>query len=235
MVDKRRSTATKKPATKRKRLARAPATSSTVNFQKRVPFFRNVRSNMPLSFTTKLRYHDIVQLDSNIDTAGSTVLSCNGLFQPNITGGGHQPRNFDQLMAMYDHYLVIAARITIIPEVQNTQGILGITLRDSTAATSDINLDMEGGNTVYGPVGQSQGGGSSVSTLSQTVDPSKWLNRPLRQASLIGSAVGNPTEGVFFHIFNFSIDPAFNANVLNVDVLIEYTAMFIEPRVPGES
>ena len=37
----------------------------------------------------------------------------NSLFDPNLSGLGHQPRGFDQLMAVYEKYTVVAAKITV--------------------------------------------------------------------------------------------------------------------------
>lgn len=36
---------------------------------------------------------------------GSYVFQINGPYDPNVTGIGHQPLGFDQLMLMYEHYI----------------------------------------------------------------------------------------------------------------------------------
>lgn len=44
---------------------------------------------------------------------GSYVFSANGLYDPDITGTGTQPLYFDQLMALYNHYVVTSSTITV--------------------------------------------------------------------------------------------------------------------------
>ena len=39
--------------------------------------------------------------------------SANGLYDPNLAVGGHQPMGFDEQMAIYDHYCVLGAKITV--------------------------------------------------------------------------------------------------------------------------
>ena len=61
---------------------------------------------------TKLRYVEYFTLNPAAAGLPAThVFSANGLYDPNITGVGHQPRGFDQLMALYDHYYVSRSKI----------------------------------------------------------------------------------------------------------------------------
>ena len=69
------------------------------------------RSPVPLKMAATLLYSDQITLNPAAGTVSKHVFSANGLFDPNITGVGHQPRGFDQYMALYNHYTVIGARI----------------------------------------------------------------------------------------------------------------------------
>ncbi len=61
----------------------------------------------PQTLIRKLRYCDRLEIDPGASSAlGEHFFSCVGLFDPDITGTGHQPMGFDQYMALYDHYQV---------------------------------------------------------------------------------------------------------------------------------
>lgn len=70
------------------------------------------RLNFPQSMKTKLRY--VERIDSNID--GTTVklfgFRGNGLYDPFIPVGGHQPRGFDDFMKIYDKFTVVGSTCT---------------------------------------------------------------------------------------------------------------------------
>ena len=63
---------------------------------------------------TTLRYADYFTLNPVASGFAVYVLSANGMFDPNISGVGHQPRGFDQWMTMYKRYTVIGSKITIV-------------------------------------------------------------------------------------------------------------------------
>lgn len=98
------------------------------NFSKRdnykVPGASNFRTSTnilnrgpwPLTFYTKLTYAEAyVSTQSSVGgiTGNPLEYSLNSLFDPNISGGGHQPYGFDQLTPMYSAYRVIGCSIQI--------------------------------------------------------------------------------------------------------------------------
>jgi hypothetical protein len=62
-------------------------------------------------------------------------LALNGMFDPDTTGGGHQPLGFDQYMAMYTGFCVISTRVTVdfaangatVPTLVGISGLPGTT------------------------------------------------------------------------------------------------------------
>lgn len=77
-------------------------------------------SAMPDTLFCKLKYSDIKNM-VNVAGSGSLIFSMNSLFDPDVTGVGHQPLGFDEWGAFYSHYEVLASRIRIDP--QATTGV----------------------------------------------------------------------------------------------------------------
>lgn len=71
------------------------------------------KTSLPLRLENTLRYADVVSLVTGAGGNQTHLFSCNGLYDPNITGIGHQPLYFDQLVALYKHYTVLSSKIKI--------------------------------------------------------------------------------------------------------------------------
>jgi len=69
-------------------------------------------------FRTTLKYSD-VQVQATTVGAGfvTHVLQPNSVYDPDVTGTGHQPLRFDQLAAMFNQYRVRSARIRAVYSV----------------------------------------------------------------------------------------------------------------------
>lgn len=194
----------------------------------------------PLANTLKanLIYSERFTLNPGVGGIIATqVFSANGVFDPNISGTGHQPRGFDQLMTLYDHVIVIGAKITL--QVQNTDGIeaanVVLTLRDNDSVDIAPDNIMEYRfikNKIFGPLGS----GGNVGTVQLACNPNRFLGRskPLSDPQLKNSVAANPTEGAFFHV---SVFPSSSADMGDIDIYarIEYTCICVEPRQPAVS
>lgn len=164
--------------------------------------------------------------------AGTHIFSANGLFDPNITGTGHQPIGFDETMAMFDHYTVIGTKIRVefLNMDPTNQMICGITLVDSSSANPDIRVQIENGQTRYKQLGP-HGEANDKMTIRHTASPSRFLGRPniMSEDDLRGSASANPVEQLFFHVWaapNSSVD----ATTVECLVQLDYIAILTEPK-----
>lgn len=66
------------------------------------------------SLRTKLRY--VVRKDfvvSSLDNIAFESFRANGMFDPEVSLGGHQPRGFDQAMALYSTFTVLGSKISV--------------------------------------------------------------------------------------------------------------------------
>jgi hypothetical protein len=187
---------------------------------------------------TKMRYQAATYFNPGT-TLAVRVFSANSLFDPDRSGVGHQPRGFDQLVGvLYDHYVVIGAKIIIqfAPEVDgNTKStqLCGVAIKDN-ATTTDKTGYMESGYCKYSLMSPEAG---YRTTVSYKLNPNKFLGRskPLSDPDLKGDASSNPTEEVFFHVFTGPLDSASAANDVFANVVIEYTVALIEPKLPAIS
>lgn len=194
------------------------------------------RSPIARKMVTKLRYAEQVDLNPTAGVVAGHIFSANGLYDPNIAVGGHQPRGFDQLMALYDHFVVLGAYITVNYDNTGNAGnaLVGIAMRDSATADTDINDYMETGRVIQKYAG---GSGAPSTTVRMKGNPNKFLGRskPLADSQLKGSASANPTEQVYFHIFAGDTDGLTNLNAIHCSVIIDYIVAFIEPKNPAQS
>jgi hypothetical protein len=163
------------------------------------------------------------------------VFSANGLFDPDITGTGHQPMGFDQLMLSYNHYTVTRARLVV-------------TFHNLAATTPNVSVKVDGGSTPITVPDQLVEWGllnrtslervavaGSVKTLECKVVIGRFegVDDPLDVIDLRGSVAANPAEQTYFHIQTW--DPNSVTTSTIIDVQIDYVATFTEPRVLTES
>lgn len=202
------------------------------------------KAPMPNKFATKLRYAESFQIDPQAGgTTGVHLFSCNGLYDPNYTGTGHQPRGFDQFMEMYDHYTVIGSKMTAIFSSVGIAGaggplMVGIALKDSTTAPSDKNEYMEGRNVKSGLLKRSVDTGFAYSVkLKKSFSTRKFLgfSHPLSVTEARGSRNLNPIEQAYFHLFAQIVTGTADAPVIECQVVIDYLVVFTEPKQPPQS
>lgn len=191
----------------------------------------------PIVTRKKLFYYDYGLTHSG--TAGAVknyFFTANGLFDPNVTGTGHQPMGFDQMMLMYEQYTVVASKIsaTIVNVTGSGSLRCGIYLTpDATNLTDPIQI-MENGlittkvhpyTPVTGLIKDHDLSCDVVKYFGRGKNPRVLLNDTL----LYGTVAANPTEQVYYSITSWDAFTAVSYTIL-FDVLIEYDAYFWEPR-----
>lgn len=175
---------------------------------------------------------------------GTWIMSANGCYDPDITGVGHQPRGFDQLMTLYDHYTVTNATITVrfVNNSTNSRPYVGIAVRDSSSAFVDLVGVAEYSNMVLSrkPLGRittlDSAGDSSFTSLTTRVNVSSFLGRKnaMSDPELKGSASSNPAEQVYFHVI--AGDPhASTPASIDIFTSVTYDVVFHEPKQPLSS
>lgn len=201
------------------------------------------KAPIPNKFATKLRYQGLTTINPGVvGIAGVHVISANGLFDPDITGVGHQPRGFDQFMNMYDHYTVVGAKITVSysqlfgNSYDSMQ--IGLSLKDSPAVYTDPNDYQEGRNVRSGIMASTSANQAShTKTLTIHSSTKKFLgvSHPLSSSIIRGDASANPAEGAYFHIWGAPNNTVSDAPPLTINFRVEYLVVFTEPKNPSQS
>lgn len=191
-------------------------------------------SGFPAMVRSTLTYRvQSINLDPGIGgLAAAHVFAANGLFDPDITGIGHQPVGFDQMMAMYDHYVVTKAKIVaefVNIDASNRQTAAIAIVDDSTTYT-DIRRYIENGSCAFTMLDVAETA-NAQKTLTMEVNPLTWQGRKgkLSDPELKGNAASNPSELCSFQLVAEPLTSTDSAAVL-ASVTIYYDTTFFERK-----
>lgn len=205
--------------------------SSSEIITREIPGFKNTR------YRTILTYASDVVVTCGAGTAGTHVYSANGCYDPDITGTGHQPMGFDQLMLSYEHYCVLGAKITSVfhNADDNDSPSIGVSLNAGTTVQTDYTALRENGMIVREKLGFSASP-TSIKTLVMKYDARKFHSIPsvLSDPDMQGTITSNPVEQGYFHISVWNTESASTVTVY-CSSFIEYDVVFTEPRKNGTS
>lgn len=205
---------------------------------------KRLRCTIPYTTVAKLRYCTVKEVSFG-DVAISTdyMFSANGCYDPDVSGAGHQPRGFDQFMAMYDHYTVIGSKIRVT--ATNTSDVLASTpicvalvQTDNNSSLGGLTWEdiMERGDISKATLGHPEGD-NSVVHVSRGFATKKFFHRGINDDTLRGSNIANPSEGAFFHIVPAiaSVLGVGNARHVTLQITVDYIVKFTEPKQPPVS
>lgn len=189
--------------------------------------FKSIGRGLPERMMMSHRYVDKIAIGSVSGALGSYTFAANGMYDPDITGTGHQPIWFDQIGSYYNHYCVVGSKITVAlanpvtglirvalvtDDNNSTSGYTGIeSVSEQFSGTKILQLTPESG-TKY---------------LSRTFSLAKKFGKGLASESrFIGNAGANPTELSYYIIYN-QADGGSTVSAY-CTVTIEYTAIWSE-------
>lgn len=186
-----------------------------------------------LEYRTKLYYYDYAQtISSGVSTAGTRVYSTNGLYDPDITGTGHQPMRFDEMMLAYEHFVCHGAVIKVtFKNTSTTVAMVGVlSLNASATALTDIQRLIESGVNARVRCGMYPYEGA-VQLLALPCDVGRFgaVRNLLDNPSYEGSSSANPVEQSYFHISWYNPETVSSVDTI-IDVEIVYDVTFREPR-----
>jgi len=162
---------------------------------------------------------------------GNWIFTANGLVVVNVTGTGHQPNGFDQMMQMYEHYTVISSKITV--RVYNTDTTqfqhIGVYANHDEFPEPEPYVIVENGMGSFANMSPAGQGKSSI-TLTESISLSRFLGVPniMSDKDCSGTVGTNPSNPAYWIIWACNTNDTL-PDPLGVNVLIEYITLFTEP------
>lgn len=178
----------------------------------------------------KMRYcEDVVIPGSSAGVSASAIYKADGLWDPRVAIGGHQPIGFDQYMLFYDHFRVISSKITVSFVSPSTYAVIAmIQLRDDDTPINVTARNREVGNLVYRTL-YGVDSTNKANTLTYKFDARKFYGPTYLDATHKGTSSADPTELAYFHVVNGAPDYATSAD-LSVNITIDYLVQFSERK-----
>lgn len=214
MPYKRRAHGRRRAAPKRTRKPRVPLTLS----------------GFPRAQLRKFTYVDTVGLGSTVGALDVHQFRANSLFDPDLTGTGHQPFGFDQAALYYNHYDVLSAKITL----KSTSGTVitlpyafGIYLSDDSSTYIDWRYFAEAKRGTHRIVGNES---RNVVTCSGNFNKKRFWTKSMAQSTTTAAVTANPSEIAVFNLWFQPLDRASSTTTALFQVIIEFTARMFEPK-----
>jgi len=212
----------RKQTTKKGRYASRYSPSSSLSIPRGISS-TSKRFGVPPVFTTKLRYVD--NFNSTLSGAIPTRYSfrLNSIFDPDFTGGGHQPMYRDQLIALYTNYVVLGSVAKFyFNQISDDGGatdygpILCGVVKDEDGSVSTVITDLQENNSSEFTYLTRDNGGSQ--TLTCTYSPKYDLGRSADDDTVGASAGNNPTQTSFANVYlanlgNTALNPTISWSV----------------------
>lgn len=187
------------------------------------------RFGFPNQIITKLRYCEILNTTSTSGARGGNIWRANGIFDPDVTGVGHQPMFRDSYAALYNHYRVLGSkiRVTYVSNAGNesTDGPWVCCLLGGDDATfpSVPQTSMESNDSQWAILPADKG---ETVTLEMTFDPASNLGQEGEHDDQEGAVGGDPGEQYYFDSCFY--DAAGNTSNVFMFVELFYTVKFYE-------
>lgn len=181
---------------------------------------------LPAQIRTTHRYCESVVVNGTSGAIGTYTWSANGLFDPNITGTGHQPYGYDQFQAYYSSWMV--ERSEFVCEVVTSQiGRCGVMLSsESNPAATLTSSDL------MSEPGTGQNGLSYATAGAPRSFLADWdlkARHPDHDpAALSGVVNSNPSTQDYYTFYVQALDGSTTVPA-NVAVCITYHVLWRDP------
>jgi len=213
---------------KRQRIQRPIRRSNLVNF---------AGKGLPLQLQATQKYAEYISLNISGGGKGVYLFSCNGMYDPNVTGTGHQPHYFDQYSALYNHYRVTRSKIkvtlydhTLSSTGPTTRGLAMCIFIDDDATPSLTNQYDEyerEGNVSTVALANVQTAG----VLRKAWNAKRAFGVKANGDAMEGTSAAQPVEQQFF-VISVQAEPT---DIVTILVELEYNATWTEQKSVGAS
>lgn len=192
------------------------------------------------SHIVNLRYTTYLDLDPS----GSVpfvynAFAANGVYDPDITGTGHQPYGYDQWSTFYPTWIVLGSKIRVkmVSADTNAPGIpafFGVSLNNNLLGAWGASQTalIEQPNTSWRFI-QTGPNSQPSRSATQTYSPRKWwgLVNARDVQGLWGQTNNNPADITYFNVWAAAADGSSNIGAIRGIVTIDYRVMFKNPNL----
>jgi hypothetical protein len=186
-----------------------------------------------------MAYSTTLSLDTFTAGTGShRFIRANGIFDPEVSLGGHQPYGHDTYMQIYNHYKVLSSAITChfvgMPQTTNStysNHICGVSLTDNTVASDTIDEMREQQDTRFAIAVPGKAAKVSNKFVCSKMFPMGHASNDKLQATLDA----DPVEGAFFKVWTSGVNGATNVGPIDIVVTVHYKVLMWERRDLGAS
>jgi len=154
--------------------------------------YMNLWDPFPARVTVRLRYNTSPTITVGTGVATNYVFAANSIFDPDVTGTGHQPYGHDTYATIYNQYQVKKATI-VVTAAGNTSCMFGVNISDQAAAYTDFDTIKERKGSKYA-VMVSNGPTQTVVNYFT----SKFMGNQFQQAATFGA---NPADLFYFNVW----------------------------------
>lgn len=228
-----RFTGRKRPAPRAVSRAKRTKVTTGLVAQRRDNKFRVPRNlsivNFGMGFPKRAKMtHKYFEIATLVATGGAfqvTNYRANGMYDPTVAVGGHQPIYFDQMAAIYRHWVVLGSKITVTPVSTAPNGYtLALYLNDDASAVTTMAAAVEQSKSKFTVV-QPQDKGQ-ILTMGWSAKQT-FGGDPESMEELQGTVAADPNEQSHFTIAMQPTDGVTGTTV-QVAVQIEYIAVWSE-------
>lgn len=193
------------------------------------------RIGMPFKQLIRLKYSETYSLNPGAGVLTGTVMSANGLYDPNLSLGGHQPRYWDQIMALYTNAITVASRIKVrfisTSNSNDTGAVLGVSLVPTSTLKTDYYDYLEPGLT-KSSTATGTGGRATATCLSKFNSKRFFKTKPLDDHRQFNTVGGNCAQQAYYHIWVASPDFLNDPQPFHAICEIDYLVVLTEPKIP---
>jgi len=173
-----------------------------------------------------MRYVTDVSLDAGAGTVAHHLFNASSIFDPDVSGIGHQPYGHDQYQSIYNHYRVDKCIITASSGSGGSNNIFGIGLQPDTTLIASSDQARERKGVTFAPVANS----TNSNKLQMTWNTKSTF--PTDTSDSYSASFGaNPAESVYFDVFTCGNLPSNDPSALAVTVTLTYYVTMWEPKI----
>lgn len=201
-----------------------------------------VLGGFPPMWKARMKYVETITLDPASGSVAAYQFDLRSMYDPNSTGTGHQPSNFDRFMQIYNKWTVTKTAFLVSNAWNSTSsvtpGVWGFLISKSGSQVSGFSNIDQLLEQPYVKYARTPAGVSNTTpypgSISATIPSGPWLgirdNRILFTDEYSGDGSTGPVETVYAEVFFGNIagnDPG----AVPFRVEIQFTCTFFEPKI----